>query len=195
MSLATLSAEIRDCRLCEDILEPRPVLRVHPDSRILLVGQAPGSKVHATGIPWDDASGAHLLSWLGIGRTQFENPRNFAIVPMAFCYPGRGNNADLPPPPRCGQTWHARLLAHLPRVRLTLVVGQHAHKFVLGKARKRTLTETVRCHQDYGEHTLPLPHPSWRSHGWMKRNPWFEDEILPILRARVRILADTTEQT
>lgn len=193
MSLSQLAQEIRACTLCSDILEPRPVLRIHPESRILLVGQAPGSKVHASGIPWDDASGDHLLEWLGVDRAQFEDPRNFAIVPMAFCYPGRGNNADLPPPPRCGERWHGPLLAMLDQVRLTLVVGQYAHKFMLGTERKRTLTETVRSFPEYGPAVTPLPHPSWRSRGWMKRNPWFEEDLLPGLRDRVSKLVDTTE--
>lgn len=186
-----LLREIHACTLCRDILEPRPVLRIHPASRILLVGQAPGSKVHASGVPWDDASGDHLLEWLGIDRIQFEDPRNFAIVPMAFCYPGRAKNADLPPPAVCGQTWHPRLLPLLAKVELTLVVGQFAHKFVLDKARKKTLTETVRCFSDYGPSTIPLPHPSWRSKGWIERNPWFELDLLPVLRERVSGIVDS----
>ena len=195
MSLSQLAKEVRACTLCQDILEPRPVLRVHPESRILLVGQAPGSRVHASGVPWDDASGEHLLDWLGVDRTQFEDPRNFAIVPMAFCYPGRGKSADLPPPSRCGETWHAKLLGMLNQVALTLVVGQYAHKFVLGKTRKRSLTETVRHFPEYGPAAIPLPHPSWRSRGWMKRHPWFEADLLPTLRSRVAELLHTTENT
>ena len=183
--MTPLLREIRACTLCADILEPRPVLRVSPASRVLVIGQAPGSKVHASGVPWDDPSGDHLLEWLDIDRATFEDPDRFGIIPMAFCYPGRGPSADLPPPPRCAATWHQPLTDALHDPRLTLLVGQYAQKQYLGARRQRTLTETVRQFEAYGSQ-FPLPHPSWRSRGWIKRNPWFADDVLPALRQRVR---------
>jgi len=180
-----LLARVRSCTLCADQLEPRPVLRLSPHSRVLVVGQAPGSRVHASGIPWDDRSGEHLLEWLGVDRATFDDPDAFGILPMAFCYPGKGPSGDLPPPPRCAETWHADLHAALDDPRLTLLVGQYAQRAVLGKRRQRTLTETVRAFASYGPGTMPLPHPSWRSRDWMKKHPWFAVEVLPVLRARV----------
>lgn len=186
-ALPPLLADIRACTLCADELEPRPVLRVRADSRILIVGQAPGSRVHASGIPWQDASGAHLREWLDVDQTTFDDARLFGIVPMGFCYPGRGQNADLPPPPRCHQAWHAPLLSALEpqEDRVLLLVGMHAQAHYLRGRKKRTLTETVKAFESYGPGFFPLPHPSWRSKGWMKRNPWFEARVLPALRARV----------
>ena len=184
MSLDDLLARVRACRLCAPILDPRPVLRLSPRSRVLVIGQAPGSKVHASGVPWEDASGDHLLEWLDVDRDAFEDPDNFGILPMAFCYPGVGKSGDLPPPKLCAETWQAPLLEALDGPVLTLLVGQYAQAQVLGRARKKTLTETVRAHAEYGA-LLPLPHPSWRSRGWMKRNPWFAEEVLPSLRSRV----------
>lgn len=183
-SFADLLTRVRACRLCADELEPRPVLRLAPTSRVLLIGQAPGSRVHASGIPWDDASGDHLLEWLQVDRATFEDPALFGILPMGLCYPGRGKNADLPPPPRCAATWHSALRHALTDVRLILLVGQYAQRHELGPRRRRTLTETVRAFADYGDH-FPLPHPSWRSRAWRKRNPWFDDDVLPALRTRV----------
>jgi len=179
-----LLASVHACTLCAHELEPRPVLRLHPRSRVLVIGQAPGSRVHASGKPWDDPSGDHLCSWLGVDRQTFDDPRRFGILPMGFCYPGKGKSADLPPPPRCAETWHASLRAHLPEVRLVLLVGSYAQKRYLGKANKRTLTETVRAWESFGL-LLPLPHPSWRSKHWMKKQPWFEAEVLPQLRRLV----------
>lgn len=184
-ALAACVAEVRACRLCAHELEPRPVLRVHAQSRVLVVGQAPGARVHASGVPWDDPSGDTLLGWLDVDRATFEDPRLFGIVPMAFCYPGTGRSGDLPPPPRCAQTWHPPLLAELTEVRLTLLVGQYAQARYLGPRRGRTLTDTVRAFGDHLPVFLPLPHPSWRSRGWRARNPWFEDEVVPELRRRV----------
>ncbi|MBX2802586.1 MAG: uracil-DNA glycosylase family protein [Myxococcales bacterium] len=181
----TLTAA-RACTLCADRLEPRPVLRLAAGSRVLVVGQAPGSKVHASGMPWDDRSGARLVEWLGIDRSTFDDPTAFGILPMGFCYPGKGPSGDLPPPPLCAQTWHGPLTAALDDVRLTLLVGLYAQQRYLGSRGKRTLTETVRAFADYGPDLFPLPHPSWRSTGWMKRNPWFEEAVLPQLRERVR---------
>ena len=152
---------------------------------MLIVGQAPGSKVHASGVPWDDPSGDHLREWLGVDRATFDDPDRFGILPMAFCYPGKGASGDKPPPPVCAQTWHGPLVGALEQPALTLLVGQYAQKHYLGTRRKKTLTETVRHWQEYGPHDWPLPHPSWRSRGWMKRNPWFAAEVLPALREQV----------
>jgi uracil-DNA glycosylase len=178
-----LLARVRACRICEESLEPRPVLRVSAESRILLIGQAPGSKVHASGVPWDDASGERLLDWLGVSREVFSDPASFGVLPMGFCYPGRGASGDKPPPPICAETWHDELVSRM-KPALTLLVGQYAQKQVLGPARGGNLTETVRAWRDYGDR-LPLPHPSWRVQGWMKRNAWFSEEVLPGLRVRV----------
>jgi len=183
--LDALLDRIRACRLCEHELEPRPVLRVASGSRILIVGQAPGSKVHASGVPWDDASGDHLLQWLDVDRPTFEDPELFGILPMAFCYPGRGTSGDRPPPPRCARTWQAPLLEAMGAPRLVLLVGQYAQRAWLGSRRERTLTATVRKFRDYLPECLPLPHPSWRSRIWMGKNPWFQAEVLPVLRERV----------
>ena len=177
-----LLAEVRACRLCAHRLEPRPVLRLAPASRILLIGQAPGSRVHASGVPWDDASGDHLREWLAVDRSTFDDPACFGILPMGLCYPGRGPSGDLPPPPICAETWHDRLLGALDGPFLTLLVGRYAQARYLGE--RRTLTETVRAFAGYGSR-FPLPHPSWRSRVWMRKNPWFEDEVLPALRRRV----------
>lgn len=180
-----LLERIRACRICEDQLDPRPVIRVAPGARILVVGQAPGTKVHASGVPWDDASGDHLLEWLDVSREQFEDPTRFGIVPMGFCYPGRGKSGDAPPPPICHATWHHLVREQLDGPVLTLLVGQYAVRGYLGKTRKKTLAETVRAWREYGD-LMPLPHPSWRSRIWLRKNPWFADEVLPALRRRVR---------
>lgn len=185
-TLDALLARVRACRICEDVLVPRPVLRLHREARILLVGQAPGAKVHASGRPWADASGDHLLEWLGVDRATFDDPRAFGILPAGFCYPGKGRSADRPPDPRCAATWHPPLRERLGGVRLTLAVGLHAHALVLGDRRRRTLTETVRAHRAFAPALVPLPHPSWRSRGWRTRNPWFDAEVLPALRKAVR---------
>lgn len=182
--LPDLLATVRACRICASHLDPRPVLRLSSTSRVLVVGQAPGSRVHASGVPWEDASGDHLLSWLDVDRQTFEDPAAFGILPMAFCYPGKGEGGDLPPPPVCAATWHPPLREALEGPRLTLLVGQHAQRRYLEQEGRRSLTDTVRAFEDAAPF-FPLPHPSWRSRGWMRRNPWFEAEVLPALRARV----------
>ncbi len=185
--LGALLAEIRACRACEAVLPlgPRPVLRAHRDARILIVGQAPGARVHASGIPWDDASGKRLRDWLGVDPDTFYNESRFAIVPMGFCYPGRGASGDNPPRPECARLWLDRLLAELPAIRLTLLIGQYAQRHFLANARKATLTDTVRAWREYGPAVLPLPHPSPRNQAWFKHHPWFESDVLPELRRRV----------
>lgn len=185
--LAPLLREIRACTLCEAHLPlgPRPVLRASATARLLIVGQAPGTKVHATGIPWDDASGKRLREWLGMTPERFYDEAAIAIVPMGFCYPGRQGSGDAPPRPECRATWHPRLLPQLKGVRLTLLFGQYAHAYFLGDRRKATLTDTVRAWREYAPAHLAMPHPSPRNIGWFKANPWFEAEVVPALRERV----------
>ncbi|MBS0457370.1 MAG: uracil-DNA glycosylase family protein [Proteobacteria bacterium] len=193
MHLATLLRRIRACHLCEEHLPlgPNPVVRAGVGARLLIVGQAPGTKVHATGIPWNDASGQRLRDWLGLDRDTFYDEQRVAIVPMGFCYPGRGNGGDAPPRPECAPTWHPQILPLLSELRLIVLIGQYAHAGYLGRARKATLTQTVHAASEYLPRYLPLPHPSPRNQMWLRRNPWFEVETLPLLRARVAIaLAD-----
>jgi len=186
-TLAPLLAEIRACRLCEAELPmgPRPVVRASATARLLIVGQAPGLKVHESGVPWNDASGIRLRHWLGIDREHFYDERDVAIVPMGFCYPGRGTAGDLPPRPECARAWHPRLLPLLPAVELTLLIGHYAQAYMLGNRRKATLTDTVRAHAEYLPRFLPLPHPSPRNQLWIKANPWFEADVVPLLRGEV----------
>lgn len=187
-TLAAALAEARRCRLCAAHLPlgPRPVLRAAASARLLIIGQAPGTKVHETGIPWNDASGNRLRDWLQISPEVFYDERQVAIVPMGFCYPGRDDKGgDKPPRPECAPTWHPRLLEGLPNIGLTLLVGSYAQGRYLPEARKMTMTERVAAWRDFGPERIPLPHPSWRNTAWLKRNPWFERELLPDLRARV----------
>lgn len=187
-TLPQLLRQVRACEICAaDLpLGPRPVVRISATARILIIGQAPGTKVHESGIPWNDPSGDRLRTWLDVDRDTFYDTRRIAIMPMGFCYPGvlpRGG--DKPPRPECAPEWHERLLAKMPRLSLTLLVGQYAQARYLGPARGKTLTETVRNWQDHLPDHLPTPHPSWRTVGWQKRNPWFETDVLPELRRRV----------
>ncbi|MCH8809854.1 MAG: uracil-DNA glycosylase family protein [Proteobacteria bacterium] len=181
----------RACRVCAaDLpLGPRPVLRARATARLLIVGQAPGTRVHETGIPWNDPSGERLRDWLAVDRATFYDERRIAIVPMGLCYPGRdARGGDRPPRPECAPLWHPPLIAALPAVELTLLIGRYAQGRYLGARRRATLTETVRAWADCAPGFLPLPHPSWRNTAWLKRNPWFAAELLPVLRARVRAL-------
>ena len=191
-ALGSLLTTIRACRLCASQLpsEPRPILRAAPSARLLIVGQAPSSKVHETGIPWNDASGIRLRGWLGLSREQFYDERTVAIMPMGFCYPGKGAAGDLPPRPECAPTWHAPILALLPNVELTLLIGHYAQLGYLGEGRRPTLTETVRNHADYLPQHFPLPHPSPRNQLWLANNPWFDANVVPDLRKRIRALLD-----
>jgi uracil-DNA glycosylase len=184
--LNSLLTEVRACTLCaHDLpLGPRPVLQIHPSARILIVGQAPGRKVHETGIPFNDASGDRLRSWLGMSRETFYDAEQVAILPMGFCYPGTGKSGDLPPRPECVTAWRARLLTFLPNVELTLVIGQYAQAYHFPNEDK-SLTELVQQWRNYWPATIPLPHPSPRNNMWIKRNPWFADEVLPVLQQRV----------
>jgi uracil-DNA glycosylase/uncharacterized protein YeaO (DUF488 family) len=186
-TLPRLLAEIRACRVCAESLPlgPRPVVQAGAGARLLIVGQAPGAKVHASGVPWDDASGERLRAWLGIDRETFYDASQVALVPMGFCYPGRADDGDNPPRPECAPLWHARLLTQLPQVRLTLLVGQYAQRAFLGARRKSSLTQTVEHACDYLPDYLPLPHQSPRNQPWLKRHTWFEQTVLPTLRERV----------
>lgn len=185
-SLTRLLADVRACTLCAADLPcgPRPVLQLQASARILIAGQAPGRKVHASGVPFDDASGERLRDWLGIDRAVFYDARRIAILPMGFCYPGTGTSGDLPPRPECAPAWRAPLLAGLRQLQLTLVIGSYAQAYHLPDAAP-TLTDAVRDWRRHWPHTLPLPHPSPRNNLWLKRNPWFEAEVLPALRLRV----------
>ena len=189
--LEPLLKQVAACTLCvADLpLGPQPVVRATPTARLLIVGQAPGTRVHETGIPFNDPSGDRLRNWLGIDEETFYDARRIAIMPMGFCYPGRyPRGGDLPPRPECAPAWHDRIRGLLPNVELTLLVGQYSQARYLGKARGRNLTETVRNWRDYLPDFLPTPHPSWRTIGWAKKNPWFEAEVLPELRRRVAAL-------
>lgn len=188
--LDELLEKIRACRLCEAQLPlgPKPVLRASATARLLVVGQAPGIRVHESGIPWNDASGMRLREWLRMERERFYDQSRVAIVPMGFCYPGKGSSGDLPPRPECRQTWHPQLIPLLPGIELTLLIGHYAQGFFLGAHRKGTLTDTVRAWQEYAPRYFPLPHPSPRNVGWFKQNPWFESDVLPALRERIGAL-------
>lgn len=185
--LAALLAEVHACRVCEAALgfPPRPVVQAGAGARILIVGQAPGSRVHASGVPWDDDSGDRLRGWLGIDHATFYDPEAVALVPMGLCYPGKGQGGDLPPRRECAPLWHARLLAGMPNLKLTLLVGRYAQAAYLPRAFRGSMTEAVRRHAEMPAGLFPLPHPAWRSRLWMAKHPWFEAEVLPALQARV----------
>lgn len=187
-SATRLLEEIRACTHCEQQLPhaPSPVVSFARSSRILLVGQAPGSKVHDSGVPWNDASGERLREWLGVGAEQFYDPKNFAIVPMGFCYPGKGKSGDLPPRPECAELWMDEVLSHLKERRLTVLIGRYAQGYFLGDEAGRTLTQTVKNWKRYGPGRFVLPHPSPRNNIWLKKNPWFDKELLPVLRREVK---------
>ena len=186
ISLRQVSAEARACRVCRKHLEPRPVFRVGHSARLLIVGQAPGRRVHETGIPWNDPSGDVLRGWLAMDRDSFYDTSRIAIVPVGLCYPGTVEGADLPPMPQCAPLWQPRFRAALPDITLTLLVGSYALRYYLGERRKPTLGETVRAFREYLPDFFPLPHPSWRNKGWLKNNPWFADDVIPALRRRVK---------
>lgn len=182
-----LLADIRACTLCSAHLPagPRPIVQFSATASIVIIGQAPGTRVHESGIPWDDASGERLRAWTGLTPEVFYDPLRVALVPMGFCYPGTGDSGDLPPRPECAPAWHERVMAALPRDRLTLLVGSYAQARYLPLAKKLSLTAKVQGFRAHGPNLFPLPHPSWRSTGWMARNPWFEVEVLPALRGAV----------
>lgn len=183
-----LHREIAACTACAEHLPlgPRPVVQFSPASRILIIGQAPGTKVHASGVPWDDDSGDRLRGWLGLDKGTFYNAERIALVPMGFCYPGKASGGDAPPRRECAPRWHDRVLALLPSDRLTLLVGAHAQRHYLPATRRWTMTERVRSAFEFAPF-IPLPHPAWRSRIWMAKHPWFEAEILPRLRHEVAV--------
>lgn len=190
-ALDALLAEARACTVCAAHLPlgPKPVLRASACARLLIVGQAPGTKVHATGIPWNDPSGVRLRAWMNVPPDVFYDEARIAIVPMGLCYPGRNpRGGDRPPRPECAPLWQHRVRAGMPGIALTLLIGQYAQRFHLGGHCGENLTETVRNFTAYLPAYLPLPHPSFRNTAWLKRNPWFEEELLPVLRARVAAL-------
>jgi uracil-DNA glycosylase len=188
ISLSRLSAEARACTLCADALPyaPRPVFLVGRRARLLIVGQAPGRRVHETGIPWNDPSGDVLREWLALERAQFYDTSRIAIVPTGLCYPGTVDGVDLPPCRQCAPQWQPRFRAALPDIRLTLLVGSYAQAYYLDRKRKRSVGETVRAFREYLPEFFVLPHPSWRNKLWLKKNPWFAGEVIPALRRRVR---------
>jgi uracil-DNA glycosylase len=183
-----LLSEICNCKVCLPHLKDgvNPVLTAHSKSKLLIIGQAPGIKVHLSSIPWDDASGDRLRDWLGIDKPTFYDERKIAIIPMGFCYPGKGKSGDLPPRKECAPLWHPKLLAKTKKVELTLLIGQYAQQYYLGETKKKTLTATVQNFQSYLPKYLPLPHPSPRNNIWLKKNPWFAEEVLPVLREKVK---------
>lgn len=186
----SLFSRIKKCRICESFLPlgPNPVFIADPAAKILIVGQAPGTKVHASGIPWDDQSGKELRRWLGVDPVDFYNPKLFAIVPMGFCYPGKGKGGDLPPRPECAPIWHQALLAEMPQIQLTLLIGSYSQAYYLGKSKKQNLTETVTSFEEYLPKYFPLVHPSPRNKIWQNKNPWFESAVVPVLREKVQTI-------
>lgn len=188
--LDKLLTQVRACTTCAGDLPlgPRPVLRASSTAKLLIIGQAPGTRVHNSGIPWDDPSGDRLRQWLQWDKERFYDESLTAIVPMGFCYPGKGKSGDMPPRPECAPQWHESVLALMPDVELVLLVGQYAQRHYLANA-KKTLTETVRAFAEFGPRYFPLPHPSPRNQLWLKKNPWFELEVLPALRKRIKALS------
>lgn len=186
-AFASLLAEVRSCTICASdlALGPRPIVQLDPKAPILIAGQAPGRKVHESGVAFDDASGDRLREWMGISAESFYDPTHVALLPMGFCYPGTGRSGDLPPRSECAPAWRKRIMAQLTHVRLTLVIGAYAQRFHLPTA-PQTVTETVRTWRACGPGVVPLPHPSPRNNIWLKKNAWFEEELIPELRRRVK---------
>jgi uracil-DNA glycosylase len=186
-ALDTLLTEVRGCTVCAAHLPlgPRPIVQASATAKMLMIGQAPGTKVHLSGVPWNDDSGNRLFGWTGLDGATFHDPAKVAIVPMGLCYPGSDGHADKPPRPECAPLWHERLLTALPDFPLVLLVGAHAQGRYLPDWRRLSMTDRVRRFAEAPVPYFPLPHPSWRVVGWMRRNPWFEAEVLPVLRARV----------
>ena len=193
-SFRSLLTDVRACTRCAEHLPlgPRPTVQVHPSARVLIVGQAPGRKVHETGIPFNDASGDRLRQWMGVSREVFYDAKQIAILPMGFCFPGAGKSGDLPPRPECAPAWRSSLLARLKKLRLTLVIGHYAQAYHLPN-RGVSLTEAVQAWRRNWPHSVPLPHPSPRNNIWRKHNPWFERELLPALRTRVAAVLASSE--
>jgi uracil-DNA glycosylase len=188
-NLNKLVAEIRACRICEAILDPRPIIHVSKKAKLCIASQAPGLRVHKTGISFNDPSGDRLREWMGVDRETFYDDTRVALTGMAFCFPGYdANGSDLPPPKICAATWRTRLFAALQQFETILLVGSYAMDWHLGERQKSNMTETVKAWREYAPRFVPMPHPSWRNNGWLKQNPWFAEELLPYLRRRVRRL-------
>lgn len=187
MNSHQLIEQVSKCVICEPHLPlgARPVIQFNPNARILIAGQAPGIKVHETGVPFNDASGNRLREWLGLTRDEFYDANNIAILPMGFCYPGRGKSGDLPPRKECAPAWREQLLAALPNIELTIVLGKYAQAYHLSETKKKPLTELVKSWREYWPNYLVLPHPSPRNNIWLKKNPWFEQDVLPELDKHV----------
>lgn len=185
-----LIKKIENCTICSKHLElgPRPIINVDPESKIVIIGQAPGIVVHRTGIPWDDKSGANLRDWLGIDKETFYNSKKIGLIPMGFCYPGKGKTGDLPPRKECAPEWHNPLFDQMKQVKLTILIGMYAQKYYLGLKKKRTLTETVKNYKDYLPEHFVLPHPSPRNNIWQAKNSWFKREVIPELKSWVSAL-------
>jgi uracil-DNA glycosylase len=183
-----LLTEISGCTICKNHLPfaPRPVLQAGPDAKIIIIGQAPGLKVQHSGKPWDDASGKKLREWLGVDEEIFYNPKKIALVPMGFCYPGKGTSGDLPPRPECAPQWHKLLLSSMKKVELIILIGQYSQNYYLGEKAKENLTATVKAFKDFLPQYFTLPHPSPRNRFWLAQNKWFEKETIPLLRSRVK---------
>lgn len=188
MRIIELLTEVRNCTHCAEELPlgPRPIVNFSVKTKIWIIGQAPGSVVHKNGVAWQDQSGKRLRQWLGVDDASFYNPDNFGIMPMGFCYPGKGRGGDLPPSPACAPMWHEKMLAAAPKSELRILIGQYAQKYYLGKQRKRTLTETVLHYTEYAPSYFPLPHPSPRNRIWLAKNNWFEEMIVPELQRQVQ---------
>lgn len=180
-----LLEEIKSCTICKDFIEPRPVLTAHKKSRIVIIGQAPGSVVHRTGIPWNDKSGDNLRNWLEVEKDDFYNTDLFAIIPMGFCYPGKGKTGDLPPRKECAQHWHNQLMSKMPNVQLILLIGKYAQDYYLKENAHKNLTQTVKHFDEFLPNYFVLPHPSPRNNIWMKKNEWFKSDVLPSLKHEI----------
>ena len=178
--MKTLLSKINSCDVCKAHLPlgPRPIVSAHPESKIAIIGQAPGSKVHKTGVPWDDPSGKQLRKWLGVTNEEFYDEKLFALIPMGFCYPGKGKSGDLPPRPECAPKWHEKLMIELPNLKLIVLIGQYAQGYYLGDKKEKNLTETVQNYREYLPEYFVLPHPSPRNRFWLAKNPWFEEKVL-----------------
>lgn len=182
--MESLLNNIRNCTICIEHLPlgPNPIVTAHSDARVVIIGQAPGTKVHKTSIPWDDPSGIQLRSWLNVSDEDFYDPSKISLVPMGFCYPGKGKTGDLPPRSECAPQWHGALLEKMPNVKLVLLIGLYSQKYYLGREAHKTLTETVRHFDGYQPMCFPLPHPSPRNRFWLTKNPWFQTDVLPALQ-------------